>query len=76
VAKGDTQALNYFVAQKYTQALESLASSPNQKVLMLPVEATALIGSLTGIAEIAKSTFGEAAVARSTGRVPSTGGGG
>jgi regulator of protease activity HflC (stomatin/prohibitin superfamily) len=76
VAKGDVQALNYFVAQKYTQALESLASSPNQKVLMLPVEATALIGSLTGIAEIAKSTFGDQAVARSTGRVPSTGGGG
>jgi regulator of protease activity HflC (stomatin/prohibitin superfamily) len=75
VAKGDTQALNYFVAQKYTQALESLASSPNQKVLMLPVEATSLIGSLTGIAEIAKATFGEQAVARSTGRVPSTGGG-
>jgi len=75
VSKGDTQALNYFVAQKYTQALESLASSPNQKVLMLPVEATALIGSLTGIAEIAKATFGETAVARSTGRVPSTGGG-
>jgi regulator of protease activity HflC (stomatin/prohibitin superfamily) len=75
IAKGDVQALNYFVAQKYTQALESLASSPNQKVLMLPVEATALIGSLTGIAEIAKATFGEAAVARSTGRVPSAGGG-
>ena len=75
VSKGDTQALNYFVAQKYTQALESLASAPNQKVLMLPVEATALIGSLSGIAEIAKATFGDAPAARSTGRVPSTGGG-
>jgi regulator of protease activity HflC (stomatin/prohibitin superfamily) len=51
VAKGDVQALNYFVAQKYTQALETIGSAPGQKVLMLPVEATALIGSLAGIAE-------------------------
>ena len=70
-----TLVLSDAVSKGDTQALESLASSPNQKVLMLPVEATALIGSLTGIAEIAKATFGETAVARSTGRVPSTGGG-
>jgi regulator of protease activity HflC (stomatin/prohibitin superfamily)/membrane protein implicated in regulation of membrane protease activity len=55
IASGDVQAINYFVAQRYTQAIEALASAPNQKVLMLPVEATAsLIGSLTGIAEIAR----------------------
>jgi regulator of protease activity HflC (stomatin/prohibitin superfamily) len=78
VSKGNVQALNYFVAQKYTQALESLASAPNAKILMLPVEATALIGSLTGIAEIAKATFGEEAVRRATGRgsVPPAGGSG
>jgi hypothetical protein len=58
IASGDVQAINYFVAQRYTQALEKLASAPNQKVLMLPVEAASLIGSLTGIAEIAKETFG------------------
>jgi regulator of protease activity HflC (stomatin/prohibitin superfamily) len=58
IAEGDVQAINYFVAQRYTAAIESLASAPNQKVLMLPVEATALIGSLTGIAEIARETFG------------------
>jgi regulator of protease activity HflC (stomatin/prohibitin superfamily) len=58
IAGGNVQAINYFVAQKYTQALESLASAPNQKVLMLPVEASSLIGSLAGIAEIAKTTFG------------------
>ncbi len=75
VAQGDVQALNYFVAQKYTQAIESLASAPNQKVLMLPVEATALIGSLTGITELAKASFGEEAVRRATVRVPTTGGG-
>ncbi|MCB1496533.1 MAG: SPFH/Band 7/PHB domain protein [Bauldia sp.] len=76
VAGGDVQALNYFIAQKYTQALESLASAPNQKVMMLPVEAASLIGSLTGIAEIAKASFGEEAAQRRSGRVPSTGGGG
>jgi regulator of protease activity HflC (stomatin/prohibitin superfamily) len=57
IASGNVQAINYFVAQRYTQALEKLASAPNQKVLMLPVEAASLIGSLTGIAEIAKETF-------------------
>jgi hypothetical protein len=61
IASGDVQAINYFVAQRYTQALEKLASAPNQKVLMLPVEAASLIGSLTGIAEIAKETFSEQA---------------
>lgn len=74
VAKGDIQALNYFVAQKYTQAIESLASAPNQKVLMLPVEASALMGSLTGIAEIAKASFGDEAARRASSRVPTTGG--
>src|SRR5690606_32145035 len=71
VARGDVQALNYFVAQKYTQALEALASAPNQKVMMLPVEATALIGSLAGIAELAKASFGERAPA-GRGSVPPT----
>jgi len=74
VAKGDVQALNYFVAQKYTQALETIGSAPGQKVLLLPVEATSLIGSLAGIAEIAKASFGEEATTpRRTARVPSTG---
>ncbi|HZP19877.1 MAG TPA: SPFH domain-containing protein [Bauldia sp.] len=73
IAAGDTQALNYFVAQKYTQALEAMAGSPNQKVLVLPVEATALIGSLAGIGELAKSVFGEEAVERRRGAVPTAG---
>ena len=58
IAGGNTQALNYFIAQRYTEALKALATAPNQKVFMLPVEASALIGSLGGIAEIAKSAFG------------------
>ena len=76
IAEGNVQAINYFVAQRYTQAIEKLASAPNQKVLMLPIEAAALIGSLGGIAEIAKDTFSaEAQARRSGGRVPTTGGG-
>jgi len=74
IASGDVQAINYFVAQRYTQALEAIASAPNQKVLMLPVEAASLIGSLTGIAEIAKETFSDAARSRRAGSVPPTGG--
>jgi regulator of protease activity HflC (stomatin/prohibitin superfamily) len=60
IAAGDVQAINYFVANNYIKALESLAKSPNQKVLMLPVEAASVIGAIGGIAEIAKETFGEA----------------
>jgi regulator of protease activity HflC (stomatin/prohibitin superfamily) len=74
VASGDVQALNYFVAQKYTQALETLASAPGQRVLMLPIEATSLIGSLAGIAELAKASFGDDAARRRTGgSVPASG---
>jgi regulator of protease activity HflC (stomatin/prohibitin superfamily) len=58
IAGGNTQAINYFIAQGYTDALKSLATAPNQKVFMLPVEASALIGSLGGITEIARSVFG------------------
>jgi len=58
IASGSVQAINYFVANNYIKALESLAKSPNQKVLMLPVEAASVIGALGGIVEIAKETFG------------------
>ena len=58
IAKGDTAAINYFVAQKYTDALAQIASAENQKVIMLPLEASSLIGSLGGIGEIAKDVFG------------------
>jgi regulator of protease activity HflC (stomatin/prohibitin superfamily) len=58
IASGDIAALNYFVADKYMKALTELADSPNQKVLIMPIEATGVLGSLAGIAEIAKATFG------------------
>jgi len=58
VASGDIAALNYFIAEKYLHAFTALAESPNQKTLILPMEATSVLGSLAGIAEIAKAAFG------------------
>jgi regulator of protease activity HflC (stomatin/prohibitin superfamily) len=58
IAAGNVQAINYFVANNYIKALEKVATSPNQKLLMLPVEASSVIGAIGGIAEIAKETFG------------------
>lgn len=74
VARGDVAALNYFVAEKYLKAFAQIAESPNQKIVMLPIEATNVLGSLAGIGEIARATFGaDAAVAARRGSVPSTG---
>jgi len=58
IAGGNVASLNYFVADKYLKALTEIAHSPNQKILMLPIEATSVLGSLGGIAEIARQTFG------------------
>lgn len=58
ISKGDIQAVNYFVAQKYVEALGSIATANNQKVIMLPLEATSLLGALGGIGEITKDVFG------------------
>ena len=57
IAGGNVQAINYFVANNYMKALEALAKSPNQKVIMMPLEASSIIGSLGGIAQIASETF-------------------
>ncbi len=59
IAKGDINAINYFVAQKYTAALQEIASAPNGKLVLMPLEAANLIGSLGGIAEVAKQAFGK-----------------
>ena len=58
IATGDVQAINYFVANNYIKALEAIATSPNQKILMMPIEASSVIGSIGGIAEIAREAFG------------------
>lgn len=52
IAKGDPQALNYFVAQKYVEALGQIATSENQKLVLMPLEASNVIGSLGGISEL------------------------
>ena len=54
IAKGDIQALNYFVATKYTEALARIASAPNEKLVLMPLEASGIIGAIGGIAELAK----------------------
>ncbi len=58
IAGGDVNAINYFVAQRYTEALKDIGSADNSKLVLMPLEASSLIGSLAGIAEVAKSTFG------------------
>ncbi len=59
IAQGDVQAINYFVAQKYVEALSDIGTARNQKVMFLPMEAASLIGSIGGIAELAKESFGK-----------------
>lgn len=57
IASGDIQAINYFVALKYVEALSDFATGPNNKTLLLPMEATGILSSLAGITEIAKQAF-------------------
>jgi len=57
VAQGDVQALNYFVAEKYLKAFGEIAASPNQKLVMVPMETTGILGALAGIADLSKTAF-------------------
>lgn len=59
ISNGNGQAINYFIAQKYVEALSEFARSNNQKTLLLPMETTGILGSLAGIAEIAKESFSD-----------------
>lgn len=54
IANGDTKAINYFIAQKYTDALKEIGGAENSKVVLMPLEAGNLIGSVAGIAELLK----------------------
>lgn len=58
IAEGDLQAINYFVAQKYTEALARIGEGPNSKVVMMPLEAGSLIGAVAGMAELFKDGKG------------------
>jgi regulator of protease activity HflC (stomatin/prohibitin superfamily) len=58
IARGNVQAINYFVAQKYVDALQKVASAPNQKLIFMPLEAASVIGAIGGVAEIARQALG------------------
>jgi regulator of protease activity HflC (stomatin/prohibitin superfamily) len=66
INKGNLNAINYFVAQRYTDALQAIGTAPNGKVVLMPIEASALMGSLAGIAELAKQSLGTHAPERSS----------
>ena len=59
IASGNIQAVNYFVAQKYTDALQKIGSSNNSKVVMMPLDASSLLGSIGGITELLKESKGK-----------------
>ncbi len=66
IEHGSSQAINYFVAQKYVEALGKFATSPNAKTILFPLEATQLMGTLGGIGELAKEVFGEGSAKTAT----------
>jgi regulator of protease activity HflC (stomatin/prohibitin superfamily) len=57
IATGNVQAVNYFVAQRYIEALQQVAAAPNQKLILMPLEAGGVIGAIGGIAELAKQAL-------------------
>jgi regulator of protease activity HflC (stomatin/prohibitin superfamily) len=63
IAQGNVQAINYFIAQKYVEAFKELATAPNQKFVLMPMESSGIIGSIAGIADLAKEALGKSAEA-------------
>ena len=57
IAQGDVQAINYFVAQKYVEAMQTIGAADNQKVIFMPMEISSLVASIGGIGELAKEAF-------------------
>ena len=72
IAQGDVQAINYFVAQKYVEAFKELATAPNQKFVLMPMETSGIIGSIAGIGELAKEALGSRQDAPPRGNPPSS----
>lgn len=66
IASGDVNAINYFVAQKYTEAMAAIGTAGNSKIVLMPMEASSLIGSLGGIGAIAREVFGDGGDAAAT----------
>lgn len=75
IGKGDIQAANFLIAERYTDALKAIAMAPNSKVVIVPIESAALAGTVGGIAQLTKAVFGEEAIAarRAPGSVPGSG---
>ncbi len=63
IARGDLNAINYFVAQKYIDALGAVATSPNNKLVMMPLEASGVIGALGGINDLIRDLQNKPAAA-------------
>jgi regulator of protease activity HflC (stomatin/prohibitin superfamily) len=59
IARGNVQAINYFVAQRYIEALQKIATAPNQRMIFMPLEAASVIGAIGGIAELAKQAMAQ-----------------
>ncbi|WP_201274065.1 SPFH domain-containing protein [Microvirga brassicacearum] len=75
ITRGDLSAANFIVAEKYIEALRAMATAPNQKVVIVPIEAAGLAGTLGGIAELTRAVFGEGgASSRPARTVPAVGG--
>ena len=64
IADGNVHAVNYFVAQKYVEALQTIGSAPNQKIMFMPVESAGLLGAVAGIGEIAREAMAAQAAKR------------
>ena len=60
ISKGDLAAANFLVAEKYVDAMKAIATAPNQRVVVVPIEAAALAGTLGGIAAMTQQVFGDA----------------
>ena len=73
IGEGNIQAINYFVAQKYVDALEGIASAPNHKIVLMPLEASGVIGAVAGLTEIAREAFGGDGETGSSGARPRRG---
>jgi regulator of protease activity HflC (stomatin/prohibitin superfamily) len=74
VRDGNTQALNYFIAQRYTDALAQVGKATNAKIVLMPLEASSVIGAIGGISELVKGAFGPDGAAPSSPSAPRGGG--
>ncbi|MCL5777813.1 SPFH/Band 7/PHB domain protein [Limibaculum sp. FT325] len=76
IAEGDIQAVNYFVATKYTEALRDIAASPSSRVVILPIEAGGIAGAVAGIAELTRTIGQPGRDGGASGGAPASGGSG